>query len=64
VVASGKTNTVHLDEPIPVLLLYWTAFPGEDGICNFREDVYDRDSAVLEALGEEFSLRQRHLEGR
>jgi murein L,D-transpeptidase YcbB/YkuD len=64
VVEGGETNTVHLDEPIPVLLLYWTAFPGEDGICNFREDVYDRDSAVLEALGEEFSLRQRHLEGR
>jgi murein L,D-transpeptidase YcbB/YkuD len=60
VVKTDKTRTVYLKEPMPVLLLYWTAFPGEEGVCNFREDVYDRDPAVLEALGEEFRLRQRH----
>jgi murein L,D-transpeptidase YcbB/YkuD len=59
-VESGETRTVYLTEPVPVLLLYWTAFPGEDGVCNFREDVYDRDRAILEALGDEFSLRKRH----
>ncbi|MFC1800183.1 murein L,D-transpeptidase [Candidatus Eisenbacteria bacterium] len=64
VVESGKTQTVYLTEPVPVLLLYWTAFPGEDGICNFREDVYDRDPAVLKALGDEFSLRRSHMEQR
>jgi len=64
VVEGEKTQTVHLTEPIPVLLLYWTAFPGKAGICNFREDVYDRDPAVLDALGDEFSLRERHIEQR
>ncbi len=62
VIADGRTETVYLKEPVPVLILYWTAFPGEEGICNFREDVYERDPAVLEALGEEFTLRRSHIQ--
>jgi murein L,D-transpeptidase YcbB/YkuD len=54
VVASGKTTTVHLKAPLPVLLLYWTAWVDTDGLTNFRRDIYDRDSWVLDALDDAF----------
>lgn len=46
---SGKTTRVDLDKPIPVLLTYWTAWV-EEGRVHFREDPYDRDDQILEAL--------------
>ncbi len=50
-VLDGKqTQKVTLAKPLPVLLLYWTAEVGEDGRVYFREDIYGRDEAVLEAL--------------
>jgi len=54
VVASGKTTTVHLKAPLPVLLLYWTAWVDEDGLTNFRHDIYGRDGRVLDALDDMF----------
>lgn len=50
IVASKKTRWVHLKEPLPVILAYWTAEAGKDGEVMFREDVYARDAAVLSAL--------------
>ena len=47
---SGKTKTVFLEQPLPVLLLYWTAEVGRDGRIRFYDDIYDRDRDVLEAL--------------
>ena len=46
---SGKTTRVNLDRPVPVLLTYWTAWV-EAGEVHFREDPYERDAAILEAL--------------
>ena len=46
---SGKTTRVNLPAPLPVLLTYWTAWV-EDGAVHFREDIYERDAAILEAL--------------
>lgn len=46
---SGKTTRVNLENPVPVLLTYWTAWV-EDGTVHFREDPYDRDAAILKAL--------------
>ncbi len=54
--ATEKTQTVHLAEPLPVLLLYWTAEGGRDGLVHFRPDVYERDATVLEALNGPFDL--------
>ena len=55
VIASQQTRTVYLDEPLPVLILYWTVNPLTDnGIPEFLPDVYDRDGRVLEALNEPF----------
>jgi murein L,D-transpeptidase YcbB/YkuD len=59
VVKSGKTRTVSLPEPIPVLLLYWTAWVGFDGRVNFGHDLYDRDKLVQKALAGDFRFRKR-----
>jgi murein L,D-transpeptidase YcbB/YkuD len=57
--ATGKTRTIVLKQPIPVLILYWTAAVGEDGRVTFLPDVYGRDPAVVAALGRGFSFRRR-----
>jgi L,D-transpeptidase YcbB len=63
VVASGKTRTVFLHDPIPVLLLYWTAWVGSDGRVNFRHDLYDRDKLVQKGLASDFRFRKRPVIG-
>ena len=58
VVASGKTTTVWLPEPVPVLLLYWTARPAPDGEVRFARDLYKRDPKVLAGLARPFEFRR------
>ncbi len=43
-IASGKTKTIHLKRDVPVHLTYFTAFGDQDGLVNFREDIYGRDN--------------------
>ena len=47
---SGRRQTVVLGDPIPVHLVYFTAWVDTDGTVNFREDIYDRDRKLLIAL--------------
>jgi len=54
VVASGRTQTIFLDKPMPIMLLYWTAEPDETGRVSFLPDVYGRDPAVIAALAHPF----------
>lgn len=54
VIAGKRTQTVRLRKKIPVLILYWTAEPRRDGRVGFREDIYERDAAVLAALNSNF----------
>ncbi len=49
-IASGKTLTVRLPKPWPVLILYWTAELDADGGVRFLPDVYRRDPPLLQAL--------------
>jgi murein L,D-transpeptidase YcbB/YkuD len=56
-----KTQKVNLPKPMPVSLLYWTVRFDEDGKIIFKKDVYDRDSAVLDGLNEEFVAWQRRF---
>ena len=51
VLDTGQTKTVYLNEPLKVLILYWTVNPiTEDGTPEFLPDAYDRDDRVLQAL--------------
>ena len=45
-----RRQTVVLDDPIPVHLVYFTAWVDTDGTVHFREDIYDRDRDLLTAL--------------
>jgi murein L,D-transpeptidase YcbB/YkuD len=54
VVAAGRTETVLLDDPISVLLLYWTAEADAAGRVIFYADVYSRDAEVSNALAAPF----------
>ena len=64
VIQSQETQTVYLRQPLPVLLLYWTAMVETDAQVHFMPDVYDRDAAILEDLNAAFRLRQRDVERR
>lgn len=47
---SGRERSVPLPEPVPVHMLYWTAWVDEQGVLQFRNDIYQRDRAVVRAL--------------
>jgi murein L,D-transpeptidase YcbB/YkuD len=49
-VASGVTSVVTVASPLPVYLLYWTAFVDDEGHLQLRDDPYDRDGRVAAAL--------------
>ena len=49
-VAGGKRRVVTLPRPIPVYLVYWTAWAEKDGTIHFRDDVYGRDKLLATAL--------------
>ena len=48
--STGATSVVTLARPLPVYLLYWTAFVDDEGRLQLREDPYDRDPRVAAAL--------------
>jgi murein L,D-transpeptidase YcbB/YkuD len=58
VVDSRQITRVNLDEPVTVILLYWTAAVGPDSTVHFKKDIYARDGAVLDGLNREFSFRK------
>lgn len=50
VLNTGKETTVHLEEHVPVHIIYRTAFIGPKGKVQYRRDVYERDQKIWEAL--------------
>ncbi|MFN7003230.1 MAG: murein L,D-transpeptidase [Roseinatronobacter sp.] len=50
VLNTGQQTRVYLDEPVPVHLVYRTAFTNVRGELNFRDDMYGRDAKIFEAL--------------
>jgi L,D-transpeptidase YcbB len=42
--------TVYLHRPIPVLIVYGTAYVEENGEVHFFDDIYGRDAALQQAL--------------
>ena len=49
-IASGRTQHLALDQPMPLYMVYWTAVAGEDGTVEFRTDRYNRDKPLIAAL--------------
>jgi L,D-transpeptidase YcbB len=47
----GNETTVRLDAPVPVHLVYFTAWPGAKGQMGYRNDIYGRDGDIWTALG-------------
>jgi murein L,D-transpeptidase YcbB/YkuD len=43
-------RSVSLPEPMPIHLLYWTAWVDKDGTIQFRPDIYGHDASLSEAL--------------
>jgi len=47
---SGDTRHVKLRTPVPVHLVYWTAWVDPAGMVQFREDLYKRDRQLMTAI--------------
>ncbi len=48
--AGGRESVVNLATPIPVHLVYFTAWPNEQDRMNYAADIYGRDAVIFEAL--------------
>ncbi len=48
----GREATLNLDQPIPVHLVYFTAWPDDQGRIGYRRDIYSRDAKLFAALQE------------
>jgi len=49
---SPHSRSVTLPEPVPVYLVYFTVWVGEDGALRLAEDLYRRDAPLLRALAD------------
>ncbi len=47
---TGKESVLKLEQPVPVHLVYFTAWPNARGEISWRRDVYGRDAAIFEAM--------------
>jgi len=41
---------VKLKKPVPVLITYYTAWVDEDGLLNFRDDIYSHDADLVRKM--------------
>ncbi len=46
----SRTKTVKLDNPIPIHITYMTAWVDDQGVVNFRPDIYKRDRNFANSL--------------
>ena len=51
--STGRESHVNLDDPVPVHIVYRTAFTQADGRMQYRRDVYGRDARIWDALSSE-----------
>ncbi len=52
VLNTGKETKVELDKPVPVHLIYRTAFTNAKGQTQYRRDIYGRDAKIWSALSQ------------
>lgn len=49
--ARAGEQWIQLTRPVPVYVLYFTAFADRDGSVNFHPDIYERDALLQRATG-------------
>jgi len=47
---TSVNHSVGIPKPIPVHILYWTSWADENGILQFRDDIYGIDAVLDRAL--------------
>jgi murein L,D-transpeptidase YcbB/YkuD len=47
---SGDQKYVKIKKPVPVIITYYTAWVGENGQLNFRDDIYGHDAALIDKM--------------
>lgn len=52
-IAMGSTSRTQLPQPVPVFVVYETAFADVDGSLQFRPDAYRRDGEIAQYLNPE-----------
>jgi len=57
-VASNERQIVILDEPVPVYLVYMTAWAGAPGEIHFQKDIYGRDQTLAASLARRSALQK------
>lgn len=59
---AGKTKYVKIKNPIPIFITYITSWVDDEGRVNFRDDVYQLDSAVISpgSAGEKLTTEQNY----
>lgn len=48
---SGKSESVKLDQKLPVYIAYFTAWPDASGKIHYFNDIYERDASMARAMG-------------
>lgn len=51
-IENGVTRIVRLSRPMPVYVVYLTAWVDDGGVAHFQRDVYGRDAPLIRALAE------------
>ena len=60
---SGEGRIVYLETPLPVLVVYFTAFVSGTGEVVFRRDLYQQDQVIVTAFQGLKPVRQEDVEG-
>ena len=47
---SGEEQHVKLKKRIPVIITYYTAWVDEEGLLNFRDDIYSHDQDLVKRM--------------
>jgi len=47
---SGTEQFVKVKNPVPVLITYYTAWVDEEGLLNFRDDIYKHDVVLAKKM--------------
>lgn len=56
-VVSLQTRSIPLRQPVSIILLYWTVGFTPEGDVLFKQDIYDRDQAIIRGLDAGFKFR-------